>query len=183
MNIATDIEKLEFVLNEVLMAEWEAQGHSMTGKVVKEIEYKVKQEANKIILSGFTYPYGNIIAAGVKPGKVPFRGTAKRGQGTGGTSLYIQGLKNFVKQRMHIQDEKKCLSIAFAIAKTQKNEGMPTYGSYRFSNTGKRMDWIEEAFRKNEGKIIEAISTMALGVLSVSLDVILNHWQLELNQK
>ncbi len=176
-NIFTDIERLEFVINEALADEWVAQGHHMNGRVVKEIEYKTKQEANKIILSGFMYPYGNIQAAGVKSSKIPYSGRT----GRGGTSLYIAALQNYVKQRMGIEDEKKSLSIAFAIATEQKKHGMPTPGSYKFTSTGKRTDWVEEALRKNEDKIAEVISEMAYNQLSVSFDALLNQWQRELN--
>lgn len=178
MNIATDIERLEQVLTESLINEWEAQGHSMTGKVVKEIEYKAKQDANTLILSGFMYPYGSIQAAGTKPSKIPYSGRS----GRGGMSLYIAALQEYVKTRMNISDEKKSLSIAFAIAAAQKKEGMPTSGSYKYSSTGKRTDWIEEAFKKGEDKITEAISVMSYNLLTVQLDVLLAKWQIELNK-
>ena len=178
MNILADIERLEKVLSDVLLAEWEAQGHSMGGKIVRDIEYKVQQEATRIILSGFTYPYGGYIAKGIKPGKVPYSGRS----GRGGTSLYIQALQNYAKQRMGITDAKKSLSIAFAIATTQNREGMPTYHSYSYSSTGKRMDWIEEAFRKNEPKITEAIRLIAFNSLSVQFDVMIARWNVELNK-
>ena len=178
MSIATDIERLQQVLNEALLNEWEAQGHSMNGKVVKDIEYKVKQETDRLILSGFMYPYGNIIAAGVKESKIPFSGRT----GRGGTSLYIAALQNYVKARMNITDEKKSLGIAFAIATVQKRSGMPTPRSYSFSSTGKRRDWIEEAFKNNEDKITEAVSEMSYNMLVVKLDVLLDKWQIELNK-
>ena len=175
--IATDIEKLEQVLSEVLLNEWEAQGHSMGGSIVKNLEYRSKQEANKIILSGFTYPYGNILEAGVKSGKIPYSGRS----GRGGTSLYIQALQRYAQERMNISDEKKSLSIAFAIAATQKKEGMPTRASYRFSSTGKRTDWVEDALKKNEDKITEAISAFAFNQLSVQFYVMLKSWQTMIN--
>lgn len=178
MAIATDIERLEQVLSEALMNEWEAQGHSMTGKVVKEIEYKVKQDVNTLILSGMMFPYGSIQAAGVNAAKIPYSGRS----GRGGTSLYIAALQDYVKNRMNISDEKKSLSIAFAIAATQKKEGMPTSGSYKYSSTGKRTAWVEDAFKKNEDKITEAISAMSYNLLTIQLDVLLTKWQIELNK-
>jgi hypothetical protein len=176
--IATAVEKLEQIISEVLLNEWEAQGHSMGGKIVKDIEYKVKQETNKLILSGFMYPYGNIIAAGTPEHKIPYSGRT----GRGGTSLYIQALQRYVKAKMNIDDEKKSLSIAFAIATSQKKYGMPTPRSYSFSSTGKRRDWIEEAFKKNQDRIGEAISEMAFDVITVQFDVILAKWQQEINK-
>lgn len=181
--IFTDIERLEFILNEALLNEWEAQGHSMGGKVVKTIKYTVKQETNKLILSGFMYPYGNIQAAGIKKDRIPFspRGVGFRPTGAG-TSLYIQALQNYVKMRMNISEDKKSLSIAFAIATTHKKYGMPTPASVFYSSTGKRTQWIEDAFKRDEDKIQEAISNMAFNVLNVQLDVILNKWQTSLNE-
>jgi len=179
MAIGTDIERLQFVLSEALMNEWEAQGHSMGGSVVKNIEYVVKQETDKLTLQGFMYPYGSIQAAGVKKDKIPYSGRT----GRGGTSLYIQALQRYVQVRMGIENDKKSLSIAFAIASTQKKQGMPTRGSYSYSSTGKRTDWIEEAFKRDESKIREAISNMAFNILTVNLDVILNKWQILLNEK
>jgi hypothetical protein len=99
-----------------------------------------------------------------------------------GTSLYIQAIQEWVKNRMNISDSKKSLSIAFAIATTQKKYGMPTPASVFYSKTGKRTEWIEEAFKRDESKIGEAISNMAFNMLIVNLDVILNKWQIELNK-
>ena len=178
MAIATDIERLQQVLTEALMEEFEAQGHSMTGKLIKDIEYVVKQEVDRLTISGFMYNYGNILAAGTKSSKIPFSGRT----GRGGTSLYIQALQSYAKQRMNIQDEKKSLSVAFAIAHEQKKHGMPTPGSYKHSSTGKRTDFIEEAFKRGEDKINEAISDMAFNLLTVEIDVLINKWQYEINQ-
>ena len=178
MSIQTDIVKLQDVLNEALMNEFEAQGHSMTGKLVKDIEYVVKQEVDKITIAGMMYPYANYLASGTSASKIPFSGRT----GRGGTSLYIQALKNYAKVRMGIEDEKKALSVAFAIAHTQKKHGMPTPGSYKFSGTGKRTEWVGDAFKRDEGRITEAIEQMAFNLLTVKIDTLIDKWQIELNK-
>ena len=179
MPIGRDIEKLQVVLNEALLNEWEAQGHSMTGAVVKNIEYVVKEEVNAIILSGLMYPYGNIQAAGTKANKIPFSGR----NGRGGRSLYIEALQNYVKARMNIEDDKKSLSIAFAIAHTQKKSGMPTPGSYKFSSTGKRTGWVTDAFSNGEDKITETVRELGHNMFVIKLDTLLDKWQIMLNEK
>jgi hypothetical protein len=171
--IATDTERLQHVLSEALANEWTAQGHEMTGAIVKNIDYVVKQETDSLTISGMMYPYGMIIAAGVKWSKIPYSGRS----GRGGTSMYIQGLQSWVKLRMNISDEKKSLGVAFAIAQTQKREGMPTKGSYGYSSSGKRTIWIEEAFKHNEDLIVSTIREMCYNLLSVKFDVVLNEWQ------
>ena len=177
MSLQSDIQKLEQVLSEALMNEFEAQGHKMSGAVVRDIEYVVKQEVNKISIAGMMYPYANYLAAGTKAAKIPFSGI-----GGGGTSLYIQALKNYARQRMGIDNEKKALSVAFAIAHTQKKHGMPTPGSYAYSSTGKRTEWIGDAFKRDESKIVEVVEAMAFNMLTVKLDTLIEKWQIELNK-
>lgn len=176
--IAVLTTELENVLSNALQAEWIAQGHEMNGKIISAIDYVVKQETNTLTLTGMMYPYGNIIAAGTKKEKIPFSPPS----GRGGTSLYIQALQNYVKLRMRISDEKKSLGIAFAIAQTQKREGMPTRGSYNFTSSGKRLDWIEEAFKNNEELILKTIQEMTWNLLSVDFDVLLKQWQADINK-
>ena len=175
--IAVITTNLEHVLSKALQDEWEAQGHSMNNKIIDTIEYVVKQETNSLTLSGMIYPYGNILAAGTKSSKIPYSGRT----GRGGTSLYIQALQNYVKLRMHISDEKKSKSIAFAIATEQKKHGMPTPGSYSFTSTGHRLQWVEDAFKRSEDKIVEAIREMTFNLLSINIDVLLNKWNALLN--
>lgn len=183
MSIATDIEKLEQVLSEALMSEFEAQGHKMSGKLIKDIEYVVKTQVDRISISGMMYAYGPILNAGVKADNIPFspRGLGFAASGAG-TSLYIKGLQSWVKQRMAISDEKKSLSVAFAIATTQKKYGMPTSASTFYSSTGKRTEFITDAFKNNEDEITEAVEAMAFNMLTVKLDTLIDKWNIELNR-
>ena len=174
----SDTAKLEQVLTKALENEWTAQGHSMNNKIIKGIEYVVKQEAASLTLTGLSYFYGNIIAAGTKADKIPYSPPS----GRGGTSLYIQALQNYVKLRMKITDEKKSLGVAFAIATVQKKHGMPTPGSYSFSKTSTRLDWVEEALRHNEKSITDEVNEMFGKVLSIELDAVLNKWNIELSK-
>lgn len=173
-----EVEKLENILNEALMDEWEAQGHKMTGAVYKEIEYKIKQTVDTLTLSGYMPFYGNIIASGTPEHKIPYSGRS----GRGGVSKYIEALQRYAQWKMGITDPKKSLSVAFAIATVQKRSGMPTPGSYRYSSSGKRKDWVEEAFKNNEDKITEAVRGMSHEFLKVNLDVFLAQWQIELSK-
>jgi hypothetical protein len=180
--IRTDIDHLKEVLSKALAHEWEAQGHKMSGKIVDTIDYVVKQEADRMTISGMMYPYGMYIAAGVKSSNIPYGGRT----GRGGTSLYIKALQDYVKARMNITDEQKSKSIAFAIAQTQKNSGdywgMPTRGSYAYSSTGKRLGWIEDAFKNNEEEIIGVVREMCFDLLSLKFDVMLTEWNATLKK-
>jgi len=166
-NISINTTQLQQVLTEALMNEWSLQGHAMTSKVVHDIDFVVKQEAQLLSLSGYMYPYGNIQASGARWRKFP--------------NWYA--IQQWVKLRMQIQDEQKSKSIAFAIAQTFKKSGMPTAGSLQFSSTGKRTDWVEEAFKRDETKIEDTIRQMIFGLLTVNIDVLIKKWNLILNEK
>lgn len=142
------IAGLKAMLNKALLDEWKAQGHHMTGAVVQRIEYEVERTFGAFAIVGRMPAYGGYIQEGVQAGNIPFA----PGSGAG-KSKYIEGLMAYVEKRMGISDLQTKKSVAFAIAHTQKREGMPTRGSYQYSNTGQRTNWINIALDKNQSKI------------------------------
>lgn len=135
---------LKKIISDALLAEWKAQGHYMDGKVVNEMEWVVEREFDRTSLVAMMYPYGAIHETGVSAANIPFN------PGSGAKkSKYITALMNFVEKRMGITDLKTKKSVAFAIAHTQKREGMPTSGAFKYTTTGQRTGWINEALTKN----------------------------------
>ena len=146
--LADDISTLAI---EVIAMEWRAQGHELTGSAVKQMETMVKFEINTLVIEGLVPDYMEINNSGVTAARIPY--TPNSGNKT---SKYISGLIDYVKKRMGKSD-KEAKGIAFAIASKHKREGMPTKGSVRFSSTGKRTGFIEQALDKNSQKFIELI--------------------------
>jgi hypothetical protein len=135
----------------VVANEWRLQGHELTGSAVKQMETMVRMEINTLIIEGFVPDYMAINNQGVPANRIPYYPSSGRK-----TSKYIDGLMKYVQQRMGKSD-KEAKGIAFAIASKHKKEGMPTKGSVRFSTTGKRTGFIEQALDKNSPKFIELI--------------------------
>ena len=138
--LADDISTLAI---EVIAMEWRAQGHELTGSAVKQMETMVKFEINTLVIEGLVPDY--------MASRSPY--TPNSGNKT---SKYISGLIEYAKKRMGKSD-KEAKSVAFAIASKHKREGMPTKASARFSSTGKRTGFIEQALEKNNQKFIELI--------------------------
>ena len=136
---------------EVIAMEWRAQGHELSGSAVKQMETVVKFEINTLVIEGLVPDYMAINNSGVTAARIPYTPNSGRPP-----SKYISGLIDYVKRRMGKSD-KEAKSIAFAIASKHKKEGMPTKGSVRFSTTGKRTGFIEQALDKNSPKFIELI--------------------------
>lgn len=146
--LADDISTLAI---SVVATEWRAQGHELTGSAVKQMETMIRFEINTLVIEGIVPDYMAINNQGVPANKIPYYpGSGRK------TSKYIDGLIEYAKKRMGKSD-KEAKGIAFAIASKHKREGMPTKGSVRFSTTGKRTGFIEQALDKNSQKFIDLI--------------------------
>lgn len=135
--LARQIGKL---LVDALRRQFILQGHRLTGKLNSSIESIVKLTATGANIQIVLESYGIIINNGVPRSRIPYT----PGEGRGRTSKYIQGLEKFAQLRFGLSG-KAALSAAFAIAKKQAQQGMPTKGSFRYSRTGKRTGAIEAA--------------------------------------
>lgn len=169
--------KLQNIISKALMEEFKAQGHHMTGKIVDDIQYESHYRAKAVLeITGSIYPYGQYVQRGVKADKIPYSPDVRTGAGK---SKYIQALISYAKQRMGARSEANAKSIAFAIARTQKKEGMPTKGSYRYTKTGKRLEWVIEAFKRQDSKITEAVAQIAFEATAAAFDLLITKYQHE----
>jgi hypothetical protein len=144
-------EDISLLAITVVANEWRAQGHELSGSAVKQMETVIREEIASIIIEGYIPDYMAINNSGVTAARIPYTPNSGRPP-----SKYISGLIDYVKRRMGKSD-KEAKGIAFAIASKHKKEGMPTKGSVRFSTTGKRTGFIEQALDKNSPKFIELI--------------------------
>jgi hypothetical protein len=146
--LADDISALAI---EVIAMEWRAQGHELSGSAVKQMETVIREEIATIVIEGYVPDYMAINNSGVTAARIPYTPNSGRPP-----SKYISGLIDYVKRRMGKSD-KEAKGIAFAIASKHKKEGMPTKASARYSSTGKRTGFIEQALEKSSPKFIELI--------------------------
>lgn len=162
-------------LKKSLLQSWTDQGHYMNGAIISTMEFVVNSTEKYIDIIGMINKYGAYLEAGVKKNKIPFSGTG----GHGGKSLYIQALAKYAQLKLHVP-EKQSLGVAFAIAYTQKREGMPTKGSYAFSKTGKRTMWIQETLKANKELISLFILENFGKLLSAQIDNLILDKQINL---
>jgi len=159
--LADDISVLAI---SVVANEWRLQGHELTGSAVKQMETMVRMEINTLIIEGFVPDYMAINNQGVTAARIPYTPNSGRPP-----SKYISGLIDYVKRRMGKSD-KEAKGIAFAIASKHKKEGMPTKTSARFSKTGKRTGFIEQALDKNSAKFVELIEVSVAATVEVLVE-------------
>ena len=147
-----------------LRRQYRLQGHNLTGKLIASIEDKVTLTVTGAKVQVLIVDYGVIINNGTPASRIPYT----PGGGRGGTSKYIQGLQNFARLRMGL-NAREALSVAFAIAKKQSKEGMPTKGSFRFSKNGKRIGAIEDTLEIIDNKIVELTSDFVEEIVTMNL--------------
>lgn len=146
-----------------LVDELVKQGHHLTGALEASIGGTVINNGAQTSIKGYTAGYGVFVNRGVMAANVPFN------EGSGaGTSKYITALTNYWKLRG--LSEKQAIRAAFATAKKQKKEGMPTGGSYAFSSTGERKNFIDIVAERDlpeiNDKVVSGVNQIVLSIFN-----------------
>jgi predicted RecB family endonuclease len=119
------------------VTELEQQGHRATGALVRSVVVKVAEELRAVELQLSHLEYGVTVNTGLKPSEVPR------------TLAFIKQIAAWVKFRKIAGGLDKTIEkVAVRIVKTMWRTGMPTPGSYRFSNNGRRTGWIDWVYAK-----------------------------------
>ena len=143
-------------------SEFIGQGHNNRGSLIRGFETRVIIFPGIIAGELLMDEYGLILNDGVKPNRIPYQ----RGSGRG-NSKYITALKAYVRSKGLPE------GVAYAIANKQKQEGMPTRASFRFSRTGKRTGAIDIAVKRHAPEIERDVSEAGEISIEVGLDEII----------
>ncbi len=149
-DIERELQRIGEVIRQQVERELTAQGHKLTGAVYTDIENRVLNLAADTILQGWYPFYAQYLHKGVPAERIPYN------PGSGAKkSLYIEALIRYAKAR-NMSDPRRA---AFAIARKHKQEGMPTKASYRFSQTGQRLKFLDHVLSdpKIEMELFELI--------------------------
>lgn len=143
------------------------QGHKATGRLAASIEQQVVAYANGIALEIKYLEYGRYVETGVSADRIPY------GKKTGAkTSKYIQALIEWIKIK-GIASGLQAKGLAFGIARKHAQEGMPTRGSYNFSNNGRRKGFQSYVVQQNAAKIDELLQDGLAQTVSAQLDLLI----------
>ena len=104
------------------------QGHKATGYLVNSFEQRVIELPNSIVIEILMDEYGIYVNEGRK---------------SGGKKVPINVLVDWIEKRAIASGDKEVKSLAFAIQQTIHKEGMPTKGSFKFTNNGRRKGFID----------------------------------------
>ena len=126
----------------------------LTNKKEIENQYnRIKSLLNSISRIDFLLnDYGMILNFGVEPERIPYTPNSGKKQ-----SKYIDALKKYVTKRMG-KSGKEAERIAFAIAKKQKKDGMPTKGSFKYSKNGRRTGAIDATLAESNDELTQLIN-------------------------
>lgn len=141
--LAQVMDKIVIDLREKLRA----QGHNNTGKLSDSIQYEITLLSYTLVAAIYMEDYGSIVDQGVNPSRIPY----KRGSGKK-SSKYIQGLYDYFKSKG--LTDTSATRAAFATASVHSREGMPTRGSYAYSNDGTRLGFIRNTLLENQDELL-----------------------------
>jgi hypothetical protein len=171
MDYKTLIDEMDALVLSELAKSFQEEGHKLTGALIEAIEKELTTTAEGLTRDYLLLKYGAYLNLGVKAEKIPFA------PGSGAKkSLYIDGLIRYVMMRKRITDIKKAKSIAFAIAHTQKKEGMP------IRTGGLGSDWIGKAVLQIEEKLVQSIGEEHTRSLEADIKDLTKEWSKKLTQ-
>lgn len=119
-----------------LITQLHEQGHSLTGALEASITAKTKGET--IDVTAFSYLHK--LNEGVRPDDIKVN------------SQTLAEMTRYVQLRMGYQG-KKAAQVAYLILRKQKQEGMPTSGSYAYSRTGERLHSLDNSFENTDAEL------------------------------
>lgn len=174
--IDVDLSRVAKFLVDAIGESLVRQGHKRTGKLLNSIEYRVVSSLNEMGFDVYMEGYGIIVDKGVTADRIPFTigSGAKK-------SRYIEALIKWAKTFSFITSQKEAKSFAFAVARKHKQEGMPTSGSKRFSETGKRTGFFNDAVEDSEAIVNEMLEELIAKQFDVVLDNLVNDLQTQFN--
>ena len=140
-----------------VLEEWRNQGHDLTKKVENTAKSTIEQTLGFVRITGELEYYARFVNHGLVQNEIPY----SLPSGRGGTSKYIEGLIAFATKLG--KNEKEAKGMAFAIAHTHLEEGMPTSGSMQYSSTGSRTQFVENAFKDMGPELNKLIFEEAAG--------------------
>lgn len=162
------LDDLGYYLVLELRKELAAQGHNLTSELSKSISHAVDNYRSGLSLSISYLKYGIYVNNGVRPERVPFGG----GRSGAKTSLYIQALIDWVKER-RLAEGTQAVGMAIAIARKHAKEGIPSIGSRKFSSNGRRVGFQNITIANNLDKIEEATQSGIQVSVNTTLDIII----------
>jgi len=123
-----DFKKVGKLIIASLQKELIGQGHKATGDLINSFEQRVIELPNSIVIEILMNEYGIYVNEGRK---------------TGGKKVPINVLVEWIERKAIASGDKDVKSMAFAIQNTIHKEGIPTKGSFKFSNNGRRKGFID----------------------------------------
>ena len=144
-------EQIQLTINKaarIVIKNIKLQGFVDTGRLIDSVKGGVEDLGNITRAFITMNDYGFILNEGVKPENVPFTPGSHRG----GTSKYIQALINWARRKFGLS-LRQAVGRAFAIANIHKKQGIASRNSIRFSRTGKRKGFLNEAVKEIEATI------------------------------
>ncbi len=125
-----------------------AEGHRASGRGIDSLEGKITEQGfDKLVGVILANDYLIPVDTSVSAARVPYN----RGSGAG-RSAYIEGLLDWVDIIKPGLVEKEKRSFVFAIAATHKRDGIPSKGSYSYTQNGRRTGWIENSFETEQAE-------------------------------
>ncbi len=146
-------------INELIREEWRLQGHPLTGSFENSLYGLTSKNGVRMDFNGYGAKHGKIVNDGLQPNEIQ-------------DNMKYKLVVYFTLRGFSLADANK---FAVLTMKKWRQEGMSTEASGRFSLTGRRQNFIEEAIFEHES----IIDDMLLNLFDASVE---EHYRLTKNE-
>ena len=130
-----DYDLIGVEITRQLISEFKAQGHNLTGALVRSVVASTQSLLDSVELSVSHLDYGTQLNTGVPASKVPRSGAAY------GNLLF--DLVKWIRLRKIVFGAGAAYRFARNIIRKAQSTGFPTPGAYRFTKNTRRTGWID----------------------------------------
>ena len=162
--IEAQLSSLGDYIIHALAAEIIQQGHYATGSLANELKQDVTSFLDRYELTIYMNDYGQYVDTGRKAG-------ARR--------VPIDALIEWLQVKKFAGTDKQLRQIAFAIQTKIFQEGIPTAGSFAFSENQRRTEWLTRTVIDKQEYITNTISQIVEDDFSAAMDNMIRGLQYE----
>ena len=153
--MSTTLKDVSNIIISALVEEIKLQGHNDTGGLINSFESKETEYIYRSVIEILFFDYGTYLNYGRRAG----------------TYVPLAVLFDWVKRRLKLSGL-EARRATFAINNKIFKEGIPTRGALKYSRTGKRTQFIDDALKRKDKEISEAIGEYFKTVISTKFETI-----------
>lgn len=141
--LRSNIAEASAFLLKAAKKEWVEQGHNASGKTLESFEVTDKLANGDLVIGLLTNDPAIYQDRGVRANRIRYN---------------PEVLRSWAERIKPNASDREITSFIWAVRKTHEKEGMPSRGSFSFSDNGRRTEWTKFGVVDQEDKFVDLLN-------------------------